>query len=121
MVALTVTACGGSSSSNTVATPAQPSTGLAAASASAPASGPTITVQSFAFGAPVTVKPGAVVKVVNRDGTDHTVTSDDGTSFDVSVSNDGGTATFKAPSKAGTYKFHCSIHPDMHGTLVVAG
>jgi plastocyanin len=122
MVALTVAACSGSSSSNTVATSAPPAT-AAGASSSAPAaaSGPTITVQGFAFGAPLTVKPGAEVKVVNRDGTEHTVTSDDGTSFDLSVSGDGGSATFKAPSKVGTYKFHCSIHPNMLGTLVVAG
>ena len=48
----------------------------------------------------------------------HTVTWDDGTSFDVSV--DGGkTATITAPSKAGTYKFHCTIHSNMHATLTV--
>jgi plastocyanin len=48
----------------------------------------------------------------------HTVTSDDGKSFDVTV-NPGKTATFTAPSSPGTYKFHCKIHSSMHGTLTV--
>ena len=30
-----------------------------------------------------------------------------------------GTATLTAPSKPGTYPFHCSIHTQMLGTLVV--
>jgi plastocyanin len=46
------------------------------------------------------------------------VTSDDGKSFNVTVAA-GGTATFTAPTKPGTYPFHCSVHPQMHGTLVV--
>ena len=119
-VTLTVAACGGSSSSNTTTSTAPLSSG-ASLGASAPASGSTITVKDFAFGAPLTVKPGAKVTVVNRDGTDHTVTSDDGTSFDVHIGGNGNAATFVAPSKPGTYKFHCTIHPEMHGTLVVAG
>jgi len=31
----------------------------------------------------------------------------------------GSTQTFTAPSKAGSYKFHCNIHSSMHGTLTV--
>jgi plastocyanin len=26
---------------------------------------------------------------------------------------------FKAPTTPGTYPFHCTIHPDMHGSLIV--
>ena len=53
-----------------------------------------------------------------RAAVPHTVTSDDGTSFNMSV--DGGVSTsFKAPTKPGTYKFHCNIHSQMHGTLTV--
>jgi plastocyanin len=48
------------------------------------------------------------------------VTSDDGTSFDVKVAGSG-TATFTAPSKAGTYAFHCNIHSSMKATLTVTG
>jgi plastocyanin len=48
--------------------------------------------------------------VHNNGPSDHTVTADDGKSFDVSVSS-GKDATFTAPTKPGIYKFHCNIHP----------
>jgi plastocyanin len=55
---------------------------------------------------------------MNKDSIEHTVTADSAGGFDVSVPS-GGTATFTAPNAAGSYAFHCSIHPNMHGTLVV--
>jgi plastocyanin len=64
------------------------------------------------------VAAGSTVTVTNNDSVTHTVTSDDGTSFNVSV-DAGKTATFNAPSKAGSFKFHCNIHTTMHGTLTV--
>jgi len=77
-----------------------------------------ITMQNTAFKVAGPVKAGATVNIKNNDSFTHTVTSDDGTSFNVSV--DGGkTATITAPSKAGTYKFHCNIHSNMHATLTV--
>jgi plastocyanin len=63
------------------------------------------------------VSPGATITVDNKDGTDHTVTSDTGNAFDDAASP--GTSTFTAPTKPGSYPFHCTIHPSMHGTLVV--
>jgi len=76
-------------------------------------------MQNLAF-TPSTVaaKAGATVTITNKDQVTHTVTSDDGTSFNVTVQG-GKTATITAPSKAGTYKFHCNIHSSMHGTLTV--
>jgi plastocyanin len=77
-----------------------------------------ITMQNTSFKVAGPVKAGATVNNKNNDSFTHTVTSDDGTSFNVSV--DGGkTATVTAPSKAGTYKFHCNIHSTMHATLTV--
>ena len=64
------------------------------------------------------VKAGSTVTDKNNDGFEHTVTSDDGTSFNVSIPA-GKTATFTAPSAPGAYKFHCNIHSQMHGTLTV--
>jgi plastocyanin len=76
-----------------------------------------ITIANFKFSAS-TVTAGSTVTVTNNDTPTHTVTADDG-SFDVTV-DAGKTATFTAPEKAGSYKFHCKIHNFMKGTLTVA-
>lgn len=54
----------------------------------------------------------------NKDGVAHTVTADSGAAFDVMVPASG-SASITAPSKPGTYPFHCKYHGNMHGTLVV--
>lgn len=56
--------------------------------------------------------------VKNDDSVNHTVTADSGSAFDVTV-NASSTATFTAPTKPGTYAYHCTFHSNMHGTLVV--
>jgi plastocyanin len=77
----------------------------------------TITIDSSFNFSQASVPAGATVTVKNDSSTQHTVTQDGG-GFDVTI--DGGkTATFTAPSKPGTYKFHCKIHSFMHGTLTV--
>ncbi|WP_346958205.1 cupredoxin domain-containing protein [uncultured Arthrobacter sp.] len=91
-----------------------PSGGSAAATSAA-----VITIRDFAYGPPLVVAAGAVVTVTNMDGAEHTVTADDGPAFDVDVKGSGGTASFTAPSTPGTYAFHCTFHPGMHGTLTV--
>lgn len=89
------------------------------ASPAAPAAASAITIKDFAYGDPITVSPGATVSVTNMDTAEHTVTADQGSAFDVEVKGSGGTATFTAPSQPGTYTFHCTYHPNMHGTLTV--
>jgi plastocyanin len=91
-----------------------PETGAAGATAAA-----TITIKDFAYGTPLTVPPGATVTVTNMDAAAHTVTADKGSAFDAKVAGHGGTATFTAPSAPGSYPYHCTYHPDMHGTLTV--
>ena len=95
---------------------------LAACSSSSKSSSgsgnPVITMQNTAFNVAGPVKAGATVNIKNNDPFTHTVTSDDGTSFNVSV-DAGKTATITAPSKPGAYKFHCNIHSNMHATLTV--
>lgn len=117
-----LTGCGGNSGGNTAATTPSAPTAVSSRSAGSPStpatSGPEITISGFAFGAPLTVKAGTKITVKNSDGVEHTVTADDGNSFNVSAAP-GGITTFTAPSKPGTYKFHCSLHPQMHGTLTV--
>jgi plastocyanin len=77
-----------------------------------------IMIKNFKFATSGTVKPGAKVTVMNEDTEAHTVTADSGGAFDVKV-DPGTSVTFTAPSSAGTYKFHCSYHAQMHGTLGV--
>jgi plastocyanin len=119
--AVTLVACGssGSSSSSGTTSSSPPSSSSSAASSSSEASSTasTITIKSFSFTTPDSVSPGATITVDNKDGTDHTVTSDTGNAFDDAASP--GTSTFTAPTKPGSYPFHCTIHPSMHGTLVV--
>jgi plastocyanin len=86
-------------------------------STSSNASGATITIKNFMFGAPITVAKGAEVTVKNADTTAHTVTADD-MSFDTKSIAPGDTATFTV-SKAGTIKFHCDIHNYMTGSIQV--
>jgi plastocyanin len=105
---LILAACGSHGSSGTSPAPTSSNT----------SAGAQITIMSFAFQTPASVKPGQHLTVSNSDGVEHTVTSDDGTSFNVTVAANG-TATFTAPNKPGTYPFHCAIHTQMHGTLVV--
>jgi plastocyanin len=90
-----------------------------AATSTAATSTAAITVRDFAYGTPLVVAAGAQVTVTNMDSAEHTVTADDGSAFDVDVKGGGGTATFPAPSKPGTYAYHCTFHPGMHGTLTV--
>jgi plastocyanin len=55
----------------------------------------------------------------NRDTVPHTVTGDSG-AWDSGQIQPG--ATFShAFDQPGTYAYHCSIHPFMHGMVVVKG
>jgi plastocyanin len=66
----------------------------------------------------VTVSVGGVVTWVwDDDSASHTVTADNN-SFDSSLQSKGYkyTQTFKS---AGTYKYHCAVHPQMLGTVKV--
>ena len=78
---------------------------------------------SFAFSpATLTIKAGTTVTWKNTTAVGHTVTSDDGKSFDSGTANpiaaQSGTFsfTFKTP---GTFAYHCSIHPFMKATIIV--
>jgi plastocyanin len=64
------------------------------------------------------VKAGATVTVHNADDTAHTVSAADG-SFDTMPVFAVTSKTFVAPTKPGSYMFHCNIHANMRGTLVV--
>ena len=61
----------------------------------------------------------ATITVKNKDIPDHSLTSDDGKSFDTKLIAQGKSATITAPTAPGSYSFHCTPHPYMKGTLVV--
>jgi plastocyanin len=120
LLALGLAACGGdddSSSSNaTTAATNSATTSSAASSGSNTSAGVAVTIDNFKFSTKA-VQAGESFQVENKDDTEHTFTSDDG-KFDVNVPA-GKTVTVDALT-AGTYKFHCSIHSFMHGTLEVS-
>jgi plastocyanin len=97
---------------------AKPSATAKPKAAANPSTG-SVTISNFKFApASVTVSKGTRVTVANHDTTAHTATADDGHSFDTGNIDPNQSATITL-SKSGTYKFHCNIHPFMHGTLVV--
>lgn len=66
----------------------------------------------------LTVAPGARVSVTNGDDEPHTVTATDG-AFDTGPFDASSPGAFTAPSTPGTYAITCTVHPSMHGTVVV--
>ena len=79
-----------------------------------------IEISGFKFSlATLTVKAGQVIKVINRDSVGHTVTADDGSSFESGLLGKDQSGTIIAPTKPGSYPYHCSPHPNMKGTIVV--
>jgi len=77
-----------------------------------------ITISGFAF-SEVTAAPGATVTVTNEDAAPHTVTADDEGAFEEVRVDGGSSGELTAPSEPGEYPFHCEIHRNMTGTLVV--
>jgi plastocyanin len=79
-----------------------------------------VAIDNFAF-APqtVTVAAGTAVTWTNHDDEPHTVVSDDNPSLFKSGGLDTDDTFSFTFAKPGTYKYHCSIHPRMTGTVVV--
>ncbi|BAN25465.1 cupredoxin domain-containing protein [Caballeronia insecticola] len=79
---------------------------------------PTISIDNFAFSQQaITVPVGTKVTWVNHDDMLHTV-ADEGKSFK-SDPLDSGDSFSHVFDKPGTYKYFCSLHPHMTGTVVV--
>ncbi len=89
-----------------------------AAAVVAAADATTISIREFMF-APtsMTVTVGTTVKWKNLDGEPHTVRSVDAT-FASNALDQNDSFAFKF-DKPGTYRYVCSIHPQMVGTVVV--
>jgi len=113
---LCIAACGGGYNS-----PSAPSTGPTPA----PAGSTTVNIASgsstqttTAFGQnPLTVPVGSTVSWLNDDNTTHT-SAGDGSQWSSGNIPPGGRFNFTFAS-AGRFTYHCQIHPNMVGTIVV--
>jgi plastocyanin len=77
-----------------------------------------ITITNFAFNPQsLTVKAGTTVKWTNQDSAPHTITSDAGDWDSGSLGK--GQSFSHTFAQAGTFTYHCTIHPSMKGTIVV--
>lgn len=61
---------------------------------------------------------GTTVMWVNTGGAVHTVTSDDGATFD-SGNIPAGQSVSLSMDTAGTFPYHCALHPDMRASITV--
>jgi len=91
---------------------------MSVTSPAVPVSGDQVNIDDFAFvPATLTVHAGSTVTWTNHDEEPHTVAASDGTFHSPGM---GTGATFShAFAAAGTFDYVCSIHPMMHGTVVV--
>jgi plastocyanin len=131
---LLVAACGGGSSATTttVAPGTTATTAPTGTTATTAAPGSTTTASSTTGGGnevqvimtnrsydpeTVTIKVGDTVTWVNQDAPQHDVVADNGEfKSDLFDKGQSFSHTFTA---AGTYPYHCSIHPGMTGTVIV--
>ena len=113
--ALALGACSGGSTPTAAppsAAPASAAGGGGGGTASA------VTIQNFAFNPPtISVKVGTKVTWTNQDSTGHTVTFDTGSDTSDTLAN---AATYDHTfAAAGSFTYHCKIHPTMKGTVTV--
>lgn len=122
-LALALAACsaGGATTAPSVGSPSEaPSaaTGGACSPSTAPAT-VSVTISGFAFPGTIEAKVGDVIGFTNEDGAPHSATLDDGTCTTENLGKGAtGSLVFSA---AGSYPFHCKIHPDMTGTIEISG
>jgi plastocyanin len=122
--ALMLTACSsGGAAPATGGAPSADGAASAAASACKESTDPgavKVTVVDFAFQpTDVTAKTGQVIAFSNTGAVSHTATLDNGGCATGTIS--AGKSDGLVFTTAGTYKFHCSIHPtQMMGTIVVS-
>ena len=123
LAVLGLAACGDdddntSSADTSTTVPAGDATGsTSATTADAGDAASTVVAKDFSLTS-ITVESGEDVYFDNQGAKSHTMTADDGTSFDTGTIQPGADTEFAAPGP-GTYAFHCNIHPKMTGTLTV--
>ena len=113
VLTLMLAACSSSGGSNNSSKKSSGSSGAVATTS--------VSIKGFAFNPDaITAKIGDSITITNDDTTTHTATSTGGPgSFDTGDLSKGSSKKVKV-TKAGTYKYHCSIHTYMTGTIKVA-
>ena len=133
VAALALAACSGTSPTQAPAGGTQPpaattpagTTPAGTTAASAPCTDSTgatvvaVGVKDFAWQQPINAKVGDVITWTNGDAAPHKVALDDG-SCAMSANIPGGGSKSLAFSAAGTFPFHCAVHPTMKGTITIS-
>jgi plastocyanin len=98
---------------STYATPTSPAT-----PAPASPSPNTVVIQGFAYAPnPITVAKGSSITWTNKDAVAHTATADDGSWDTGSIA--AGASKSVTFANAGTFAYHCTLHPMMKASLIV--
>ena len=116
IVSMFITAC--NSDYNSPSTPSADPTPAPAGSTTVTITSGASTQTTSAFGAnPITISSGTTISWLNADNTTHTSAAD-GDQWASGNIGPGGrfNFTFAAP---GRFTYHCQIHPNMVGTVVV--
>lgn len=119
--AVAVAACGGAASPAASSPPSTaPASSAASAAPSSGGGGVAATIVNFAFDpSTIAAKVGDTVTWTNEDGAPHTVTLDDGSGGSQNLAK--GAKFEHTFGAAGTFAYHCAIHPSMKGTVEVSG
>jgi plastocyanin len=116
--ALLLAGCSASRPPTGSGTPSMSMPSMSVTAPAAPVSGDRVNIDNFAFvPATLTIRAGSTVTWTNHDEEPHTVAASDGSFHSPGM---GTGATFSHTfSAAGTFDYVCSIHPMMHGSVVV--
>ena len=78
-----------------------------------------VAIADFAFSpADITASAGQTITFTNNDSAPHTATLDDDSCGTPNIAQ--GESNGLTFSTAGTYPFHCAVHPNMKGTITVS-
>jgi plastocyanin len=121
--ALALAGCSGGGTATTAPGGATQAASTAAASGPcADSTGATtvaVGVANNAWQQPINAKVGDVITWTNADAVPHKVALDDGSCGMKDTIPGGGTKSLVF-SVAGTFPFHCSVHPSMKGTITIS-
>jgi plastocyanin len=116
-IALTITACGAGSRGSQAATTATP-TAYQMQHPQIVENEQSHHPDSFYDPDPIRVSAGQPITYTNKDSDPHDVTSDTGLFASGPIASGASyTLILRTP---GTYHYFCTLHPDMHGTIIVS-